>query len=188
MISEFAKNPYDNMSRQYEDSIKTTIGFLIRKVVRSPILDIGEQSPLTDALRLYLPSIEIDNTEGDIDEPFVTIPGKKYNAILYSHIIEHQFNPLFTLQFLKSRLEKDGRIFIITPHRGKLLWDKGHYHEIDHYRMIKLIERAGYKILNYELHKVRRAWYSYLTGIRPLLRLFFEYNGYYEIKQKEDTP
>ena len=177
MIPQFAKDPYTVTN---ESHISQVLDYLEGKVTL-PILDVGQRSPLTDAIaQRYLPGVE--NTQGDLDIEF-SIPGYwPYYTIIYSHTIEHQFNPLFTILQLKKIMAREASLIIILPSRTKLLWDKGHYHEIDHYRMKLLIERAGMRIVSYERRKAWRKWYTYFYGIRPLLRLFLEYNAYYLIK------
>ena len=178
-------NPYEHNSLQTKDKIKKTIDF-VRLDLSLPltlVLDVGRRSPMTEALEKEF-GIEIDNTTGDLDVGFTT-PKKEYDAIIYSHTIEHQFNPLFTLLELRKLMNPQSWMYIFLPRRGKLLWTKYHYHEIDEYRMGLLLERAGFKIVHYEKHKVKRPLVSYLMGIRPLLRLFFEYNAAYIVKRDD---
>jgi len=73
-------------------------------------------------------------------------------------------------------------IYIMVPDRTKILWDKGHFHEIDAYRMNALIKRAGMKITKHEKVKEKRDFWFYFTGIKPFLRLFFEYDSIYTVK------
>lgn len=146
------------------------------------ILDVGQRSPLTDAISKES-YCRIDNTTGDLDTDF-TSPIRIYDTIIYSHTIEHQFNPLYTLLRLREVMDKSSRMFIILPSRTKLLWERGHFHEIDRYRMGLLLDSAGLEIVTYERRKHHRAWYTYFNGIRPLMRLFIEFNAYYEVKIK----
>jgi hypothetical protein len=191
MIEELTKYPYYD-TEQNRNVQRTTLEYLYRRMYLGPytIIDIGQRSPLTDAVEREFGSM-IWNTLGDLDERFGLSsypPASRCPIyyILYSHTIEHQFNPLFTILELKKYMIAETRMFIILPRRGKLLWWKGHYHEIDDYRMRLLLRRAGLDIVSFERHKVWREWWFYLTGIRPLLRLFCEYNAYYEVKINED--
>lgn len=176
MVPELVK-PIE-MTVQYRKHIQETVRYL-KQYVRPnhTVLDIGENSPLTDALREET-GAEIYNTYGDLDTGF-RIPNHYYTAIIYSHTIEHQFNPLYTLLRIKEIMNSDTKLFIMLPSRGKLLWTDCHYHEIDHYRMQLLLKRAGLKIMRYERRKHWREWSFYLKGLRPLMRLIFEYNAYY---------
>jgi len=144
------------------------------------ILDIGQQNPFTLFMQKKLKT-DIDNTKGDLDTSF-SIPQKKYDIVIYSHTIEHQFNPLYTILKLKKYMKHDALIFIIVPQRPKFLWTKHHYHEIDDHRMNLLIKRAGYKILGKKNIKVRRGLKFHLSGIRPFLRLFINNQMIYKIK------
>lgn len=181
MIEEFAKTPYQT-THQHDYHLSDVIKYLKGRIDSGfSMLDIGAKSPLTVKIAGTFPDLTIENTDGDLDTILIK-ERKTYGYILYSHTIEHQFNPLHTLLQLRNVMDPDTKMFIILPRRGKLLWDKGHYHEIDHYRMKLLLQRAGYDIISFELHKGWRHWWFYLTGIRPLLRLFFEYNAYYEVK------
>ena len=176
MISQFAKDPYTVTN---ESHISQVLDYLEGKLI-TPVLDVGRRSPLTDAIELCY-AVNVSNTHGDLDNSF-SIPGWLYNTIIYSHTIEHQFSPLSTLLKLSDVMNFSTSLIIILPSRTKLLWDKGHYHEIDRYRMKLLIERAGMRIVSYERRKAWRKWYTYFYGIRPLMRLFLEYNAYYLIK------
>lgn len=180
MIPELAKTPWFD-TYQLKRGNTDTVNYLRRKGLSGSIIDIGQRSPLTEAIEKEMNTGAIATTSGDLDiMPFnhrVT-----FDYIIYSHTIEHQFNPLHTLLELRKVMHDQTRMFIILPQRGKLLWDKGHFHEIDDYRMRLLLKRAGYEILSYERIKARRTWWFYFTGLRPLLRLFFEYNAYYEVR------
>ena len=149
MLEELAKNPYINYGK-FIDRYKTrkTLSFLkpILFYNNLSVLDVGQHSPLTDEIEKYF-NIKLDNTTGDLDVLF-TMPKKNYDVIIYSHTIEHQFNPLYTLIKLKDALKNNGRIYIFVPDRNiKLLWSKGHYHEIDTYRMYLICKRVGLQII-----------------------------------------
>lgn len=138
----FAKDLYDHDSFEQRLHRKRSAEYLLQnlpKVDGLDILDIGQKSPLTDTIEETLHT-KLDNTTGDLDFSF-TAPKKAYDVIVYSHTIEHQFNPLFTLVEIYKLLKDDGTLFIMLPERGKILWDRGHYHEIDAYRFKELVER-----------------------------------------------
>jgi len=186
VIEELAKNPYygGNLNKQTRVHIKKTVNYFAGKL-HGKVLDIGQQSPLTEALmEAYGYAVTIDNTEGDLDLPGFKIPGKRYDVIIYSHTLEHQFNHLMPLLRLKDVLAPNGALYLLLPDRGRLLWCRGHYHEIDEYRVNLLMKRAGLKIISKTRHKVWRDWYHYLKGFRPILRFFFEYHVIYEIRMQ----
>src|SRR5215203_2792250 len=140
----FAKDLYHYDSYEQRLHRKRSVEYVeqnLPNINTLDILDIGQRSPLTDAIEETL-KVKIDNTTGDLDFTF-TAPKNQYDAIIYSHTIEHQFNPLYTLVEIRKLLKDEGVLFIMLPERGKLLWDKGHYHEIDSYRFKELVERGG---------------------------------------------
>ena len=136
--------------------------------LKGDVLDIAERNYLTELLEQRY-NIGIDSTTGDLDIEFIC-PQKKYDFVYYSHVIEHQFNPLFTLLKIKKILKKNGILILACPVKPHwITWDKGHFHEFDLYRIHKLIERASYKIIEekqFHYHKGFR-------GIRPILGSFY---------------
>lgn len=184
MIPEMSKSAYEfENTTQYRSHLKKTMRYLKDKITRNClILDLGGRNPLSDKMELEL-DCNVCNTIGDLDAEFI-YPLAHYDAIIYSHTIEHQFNPLYTLQKLRLVMSPETRLYILLPERGKLLWCKGHFHEIDEYRMGLLLERAGMQIITKTKQKIWRDWWFYFTGIKPLMRLFFEYHVIYEIKLK----
>lgn len=172
-------DPYENKSQQVRNHYDETLRFLRGRVnSNQSIIDIGQRSPLTDIMEADL-NIKITNTTGDLDQGFEFESTDPADVIIYSHTIEHQFNPLYTLLRIKEKMQPDGVLYIMLPSRGRLLWTAGHFHEIDHYRMGLLIKRAGLKIVGYERRKHWRGIRDYFTGFRMMLRAIFEYNAYY---------
>jgi len=149
----------------------------------SKILDIGERNPLTGRIEEYH-KCKIENTEGDIDVNF-SIPSDNYNIIIFSHIIEHIFNPLHALLRIKKVMNNNTVLIVALPQRTKLLWTKGHYHEIDDYRIRLLFKRANLKVIRVYKDKIKREFWFYFTGFRPMLRLLLEYNVVYILKLNE---
>ena len=131
------------------------------------VLDIGERNRLTEKLEKAY-SLKIDNTEGDLDERF-NCPKRRYDLVIFSHVIEHLFNPLFCLDNIKFIMRSDALLVICTPIKPHFLpWGKGHFHEMDEYRFKKLIARAGLKIIQWE--RFRNGPLLSDLGIRPILR------------------
>ena len=180
LIEELSRDPFVETD-QTLNVIDTTMKYLVRKSkYDGTMLDIGRESPLTKRVRAIY---DVTNTSGDLDT--ITFSSDiKYDYILYSHTIEHQFNPLHTLLELRKVMSEESVMYIILPNKPKFLWWEGHFHEIDNYRMTLLLKRAGYEIISYERHRAWRNWKFYLKGIRPLLRVFLEFNAYYEVKIK----
>ena len=165
---------------KHEDMLRLLYNYLNSE---SKVLDTGERNPFTTIIENAF-KIEVDNTDGDLDVDF-SIPQNNYNVIICSHVIEHIFNPLHMLLKLKEVLTDDGIIILALPQRTKLLWTKVHFHEIDDYRIRVLFKRAGFEVAEKIKQKVKREWWSYFTGFRPILRFFLEYNAVYIIKKSK---
>lgn len=179
-MSLLTNDPYKNNTRQAQNHYRETLKYLQGKL--SPemvIIDMGQRSPMTDLIEKEF-GVKVSNTIGDLDEHFnvdkAYIPA---DIVIYSHTIEHQFNPLFTLQSIKDFLKPEGTLYIMVPSRGKLLWTRNHFHEIDRYRMGLLLDRAGFEIVKYERVKHWRGFWDYFTGARMILRAIFEYSACY---------
>lgn len=186
IIPEFTVDSRENTSSQYRSHICETLRYFDGRIRPDDlILDIGARSRLTDALEDVFGCKGI-NTTGDLD--FILMPDMvgEFNMVIYSHTIEHQFNPLVTLSEINKLISNKATLYILLPERGKLLWDKGHFHEIDEYRLRLLLKRSGFKVLSKERQKVWRKWWFYLTGIRPFMRLFFEFHAVYECRKETD--
>jgi len=182
MLNVLAQNPFKNINYQGKNALYRKLNYFRNLINQNQlILDVGARNPLTEALELEH-KVSIDNTSGDLDIDF-NIPGKDYDVIIYSHTIEHQFNPLYTLLELKKILNDNGVLYVLMPERGKLLWTKGHYHEIDDYRFNLLIERSGFEIIKKTREKAWRHWTEYIKGIRPFYRLIREHDVIYALKK-----
>ena len=148
-------------------------------------LDIGERNPLTKRLELEF-SVEIDSTRGDLDKQ-LSCPKSKYDLVIFSHVIEHLFNPLVCLENIKQVLHPNGIMILACPVKPHFLtWGKGHFHEMDSYRLEKLLKRAGFEILIWKKFRNIRTWKSFI-GIRPILRQFFKVQTVI-ICRKESNP
>lgn len=175
-------DPYKNETQQAKNHYRETLVYLNGRL--SPgmtVIDMGQRSPMTDLIERKL-WVKITNTRGDLDSGFQYEDTTPADVVIYSHTIEHQFNPLYTLMRIKEVLKPYGTLYIMVPSRGKLLWTRNHYHEIDKYRMGLLLERAGYKIEKHERVKHWRGFWDYFTGARMILRAIFEYSACYTCK------
>jgi len=187
MIKELSSKKSDlknlTNTKQTRDRHEKLLKYFNKKLI-GKILDLGERNPFTEMLEKKN-NVKIDNTQGDLD--FIVIPKeKKYDTILYLDVIEHQMNPLWTLHQICQVINPHGRIYISTPRRGKLLWAKGHFHEFDKYRFGLMMKhpKVSFESISEFKYKIVRNWWSYFWGIRPILRLFFEYGIVYEMKKK----
>jgi SAM-dependent methyltransferase len=189
-VAELSRDPFIE-TEQTENGIKLTLKYLEGRLdtfmesaygvfSNNRMLDIGRESPLTRRIKEKFQYLRIENTYGDLD--VIPLGGAiKYDYILFSHTIEHLFNPLHALLQIRKVMHKASKMFIILPNKPKFLWWEGHYHEIDRYRMGLLLQRAGYRIISYERHRLWRNSGFYLKGVRPFMRLFFEHIDYYEV-------
>jgi len=180
MIKEFSK-PQTLVTTQTRCHFKNMLRYLHGKInVNSKVLDVGNHNLLTKKIKEYF-KIPIYNTEGDLDNDFI-LPKVDYDFIIFSHTLEHLFNPLHTLNYLKCVMTPKTLMIIAIPYRPCWLRDKGHFHEMDEYLFKYLMKRAGLRIVDRKKYKIWRKWWFYFTGIRPLLRLLFEYNIIYTVK------
>jgi SAM-dependent methyltransferase len=184
LIDVLTKDPSQNINYQGRTALIRKLKYFSNKVNSSQkILDVGQRNLLTKELE-KIHNVKIDNTTGDLDVNF-EIPNKDYDIIIYSHTIEHQFNPLYTLLELKKVLKPEGLLYILLPERGKLLWTSGHYHEIDDYRMKLILKRSGFLIKDTHREKAWRHWAEYIKGFRPFYRFFREFDATYVVKKAD---
>ena len=133
------------------------------------VLDIGGRNVFTEILEKQY-NINIDSTSGDLDLELNT-PRPSYDFVHYNNVIEHQFNPLFTLLEIKKILKPAGILILGTPLKPNwITWAICHYHEFDDYRLKKLITRAGYEIIK----SVHFYYQISFKGIRPIIGSFYK--------------
>lgn len=165
IVQESNKPPHIHKHIMFIRFLKKHIGGL------GYTLDIGERNTLTERLEAAF-KISIDSTYKDLDEEFIC-PGVNYDTVIFSHVIEHLFNPLFCLENIKKVMKPDGILVIACPIKPHFItWGKGHFHEMDDYRFEKLLDRAGFEIIAWEKFHNLRSWRSFI-GFRPILRQFF---------------
>jgi len=123
---------------------------------------------------------QIDVSDFDFDHIFYAY----YDTIFCFEILEHLTNPKFFMEQLSELLLFDGTIFLSTPARPKILWDKHHFNEISSKRLEKwILKPLGLRIIRKQRIRPTHSWLFYLSGFRPFLRLFFNYSIIYEIKK-----
>jgi hypothetical protein len=117
-------------------------------IIPGKVLDVGDRNPLTRRLEHEF-DIHIDSTLGDLDREFYCAKCQ-YDTIIFNHIIEHLFNPLFCLDNIRKRMHDESILIIGTPIKpGFITTRSGHFHEMDEYRFKKLIARAKLKIVHW---------------------------------------
>lgn len=131
------------------------------------VLDIGNRNYLTELLEERY-RIGIDSTSGDLDLEF-NCPKKQYDFVHYNNVIEHQFNPLFTLLEIKKVLKPSGLLILGCPLKPKWITTAScHFHEFDKKAYKEIIDRA-------ELIEIESIYFSYvisLRGIRSIMASF----------------
>ena len=141
------------------------------------VLDIGSWNLFSGLLAYEYPDAEIFSTRGDLDDEMKAWDNSinkyvsfKFDFVHYNNVIEHQFNPLFTLQMIHSRLTDNGILILGTPcHPNWITPARCHFHEMDWYRLNKLLNRAGF-VVTAKKHFHRP--FS-LRGIRGLAGSFY---------------
>ena len=130
------------------------------------VLDIGTRNFFTETLEIMY-NVKIDSTSGELEEVFIC-PKEKYDFIHYNNVIEHQYNPLYTLLEIKKHLKPNGLLIIGCPLKPKWITSaKCHFHEFDRYAYDKLIDRAGFKIVEEVLFMKK----GNFKGIRNILSM-----------------
>ena len=177
-----SKKELYNLSKSVRNRIQQTIAFIDELMPQ--YLDIGGENPLKDMIEekfnirvnsIFYPTIDFD---------YDKFPNKKYGTIFCFEILEHLFNPLFFLENMKQALKENGIIYLSTPGKIRLLWDKHHYHEIGDKQIKWLFDRASLEIIKYKKIKIRGFIFQHITGIRPFLRLFFQHTRIYKLRVK----
>ena len=156
------------------------------------ILDIGECNPLTKKLENHFNTL-IGSTISDLDESLDCLdkmgspiidnnPSLRfhkhtiYDIVIFNHVIEHLFNPLFCLENIKDVMHSESILIIGTPIKPNFITTStGHFHEMDEYRFKKLIARAGLKIIDWKKFHIYNhiSWRNFI-GLRPFLMMFYK--------------
>ena len=98
----------------------------------------------------------------------------KAQIVVCCDVIEHIVNPDLLLDYLKQRIEKNGRIIISTPERDRLRGKKNlnspnkfHVREWNYYELEEYLKYKGFKIVNHFLQ------YPIKFGINSFTLNFF---------------
>lgn len=143
----------------------SSIGYLTKQMVLNncqvDIVEVDEEDARAAkrfARKAYVGSLEEINTIERIDDT--------YDVIVASNILEHLKNPDETLQLIKEKLKKDGKILVALPNiacwairkdlffRGKFnyqetgILDKTHLRFYTYYTAQSLVKQNGLKIVD----------------------------------------
>jgi len=78
-------------------------------------------------------------------------------------------------------LNQNGLLILSTPlAKPGFLWAKKHFHEMSRRSIYALFESAGFKIMRHGYFRVH-PFLFYTSGIRPMMRLFFDKIQIYEL-------
>ncbi len=91
-----------------------------------------------------------------------SLPDYRWDYIYSSHCLEHLVNPVKTLEHWKSRLKKDGVIFLYLPHPDMEYWRpqncRKHLHIWEPSEMAKILTDLGFVNV---IHSERDLAWSY---------------------------
>jgi hypothetical protein len=141
-------------------------------------LDLGERTPLTSLLEQHF-SCPFKNTTVDLDlEPLTG----SFAVVTAFEVLEPLYNPLHALLEVKRLLAgADARLFLSMPlWKPAFLASPDHFHEMTRSEALSLFSRAGYAVLRSAEFRIRHPLF-YLTGVKPLLRAWYEKVQIYEL-------
>ena len=141
-------------------------------------LDLGDRTPLTASLEQVF-GCPFENTKIDLD--IETLAGL-FGAVTAFEVLEHLYNPLHALLEVKRVLiGEDARLFVSMPLRKPaFLASPNHFHEMTRISALSLFTRAGFGVVRSAEFRIRRPLF-YLTGVKPLLRAWYEKVQIYEL-------
>ncbi|MEI8031765.1 MAG: methyltransferase domain-containing protein [Chlorobiaceae bacterium] len=141
-------------------------------------LDLGDRTPLTDSLELLF-DCPFENTTVDLDTEALS---GSFGVVTAFEVLEHLYNPLHLLLEVRRVLEApDGRLFVSMPlHKPAFLSSPDHFHEMTYAEAAALFRRAGFSVVRSGRFRIRRPLF-YLTGLKPLLRAWYEKVQIYEL-------
>jgi len=162
---------------------KKTLKLVQRHIPQlSKVLDLGDRSELSEIMNDLGYRINHTTILGDLDYLTFGIQDSTITHVTAFEVLEHLVNP-FTILY---NFPRGTKLLATVPLRlwfMKPCWPKdktklpynGHYHEFLEREFDFLLEKAGYRIT----YKEKWRGQERVTGIRPLLRLF--YKRYYAV-------
>jgi SAM-dependent methyltransferase len=147
------------------------------------VLDIGERNIFAERLGIYEFTLPTDYNKE------IASPGKDYDTVTCFEIIEHVMNPLYMMQRVYHFLRPGGVCYVMTPKISPILWfsTDRHFTEYERTRLETLFRYVGFEVVKYKTIQ-SRDWWTFFTGIRPMLRHIFQRSHLWQIrKPREDT-
>ena len=141
-------------------------------------LDLGERTPLTALLEQHF-GCPFENTTVDLDIEFLS---GTFGVVTAFEVIEHLYNPLHALLEVRQLLAgEDARLFVSMPlWKPSYLASPDHFHEMTRGEAFSLFGRAGFAVLRSAEFRIRQPLF-YLSGVKPLLRAWYEKIKVYEL-------
>ena len=153
-------------------------GSSLSAVPLSSGLDLGDRTPFTVLLEQHF-GCTFENTTVDLDlEPLAG----SFGVVTAFEVLEHLYNPLHALLEIRRLLAgKDARLFVSMPlWKPSFLASPDHFHEMTRRSARSLFTRAGFALLRSAEFRIRHPLF-YLTGLKPLLRAWYEKVQIYEL-------
>jgi len=161
---------------------KKTLDFLSHSLLPGALLsrglDLGGRTPFTASLEQLFGCL-FENTIVDLDlEPLTG----SFGVVTAFEVLEHLYNPLYVLLEIKRLLlGKNARLFVSMPlWKPQCLASPEHFHEMTRHAALSLFSRAGFLVIRSAEFRIRQPLF-YLTGIKPLLRAWYEKVQIYEL-------
>ena len=111
----------------------------------------------------------------------------KYHTVFCFEVLEHLQNPMLFLKSIRDNLMfNTSNLYLSLPGRPKFLWTEHHFREYTPKALKKwLLDPLDlYIVRKKKLMIGGQPWWFYITGIRPIFRLFLNHTVIYEIKKK----
>jgi hypothetical protein len=141
-------------------------------------LDLGDRTPFTLSLE-QLFGCPFGNTTVDLD--LESLSGS-FGVVSAFELLEHLYNPLHALLEVRRLLAgEEARLFVSMPlWKPSFLASSDHFHEMTRTSALSLFRRGGFRVVRSAEFRIRHPLF-YLTGVKPLLRAWYEKVQIYEL-------
>ena len=163
---------------RWQRTLEFLRGSLIAGSLLASGLDLGDRTPFTASLEQHF-DCQFENTTVDLD--LEALSGS-FGVVTAFEVLEHLYNPLHALLEVKRILaSEDARLFVSMPlWKPDFLASPDHFHEMTRSEALSLFTRAGFSVLRSAEFRIRHPLF-YLTGVKPLLRAWYEKVQIYEL-------
>jgi hypothetical protein len=141
-------------------------------------LDLGDRTPFTLSLE-QLFGCPFGNTTVDLD--LESLSGS-FGVVTAFELLEHLYNPLHALLEVRRLLAgQEALLFVSMPlWKPSFLASPDHFHEMTRTSALSLFRRGGFRVVRSAEFRIRHPLF-YLTGMKPLLRAWYEKVQIYEL-------